>query len=164
MTRFQIVGIFEDKILIAGEFNGDGYFEGGHGEEVCSSFKEITDETGFKDLAESINEQHFGYNEQIVFETDIDYALSEHLLDFKYLEVHNLYYETWFSDYLYIKNFTNEEWEITDREGTVIKVGPQGWVTLTFGKLYKQNFERNMNISTAKCSFNIIIKGDKQHE
>ena len=33
MTRFQIVGIFEDKILTAGEFNGDGYFEGGHGEE-----------------------------------------------------------------------------------------------------------------------------------
>lgn len=33
-------------------------------------------------------------------------------------------------------------------------------------RLYDEGmmFERNMNISTAKCSFNIIIKGDKQHE
>ena len=40
MTRFQIVGIFNDKVLTAGEFNGDGYFEG-RGKEVCEGFAKI---------------------------------------------------------------------------------------------------------------------------
>ena len=67
MTRFQIVGIFEDKILTAGEFNGDGYFDG-MGKEVCREFAKITTEEEYQKLAKDINDNHYEYEGRIVFE------------------------------------------------------------------------------------------------
>lgn len=140
MTRFQIVGIFEDKILAAGEFNGDGYFEG-MGKEVCREFAKITTEEEYQKLAKDINDNNYEYEGQIVFkltptikaekdESEVD------IFDFYQLDKKGEYYNTWFSDYLYIKNFTNEDKEIIDENGIVITIHPQGWVTLCFGNLY----------------------------
>lgn len=60
MTRFQIVGIFEDKILTAGEFNGDGYFDG-MGKEVCREFAKITTEKEYRKLVKDTNDNGYGY-------------------------------------------------------------------------------------------------------
>lgn len=140
MTRFQIVGIFEDKILTAGEFNGDGYFDG-MGKEVCRGFAKITTEEEYRELAKDINDNHYEYEGRIVFEltptikaekdeSEID------IFDFYQLDKKGEYYNTWFSDYLYIKNFTEDDKVVTDENGIVITIHPQGWVTLCFGNLY----------------------------
>lgn len=142
MTRFQIVGIFEDKILTAGEFNGDGYFDG-MGKEVCREFAKITTEEEYQKLAKDINDNHYEYEGRIVFElTPIIKAEKDgaevDIFDFYQLDKKGEYYNTWFSDYLYIKNFTNEDKEIIDENGIIITIHSQGWVTINFGSLYKK--------------------------
>lgn len=140
MTRFQIVGIFENKILTAGEFNGGGYFDG-MGKEVCREFAKITTEEEYQKLAKDINDNNYEYEGQIIFkltptikaekdESEVD------IFDFYQLDKKDEYYNIWFSDYLYIKNFTEDDKVVTDENGVVITIHPQGWVTLYFGNLY----------------------------
>lgn len=127
MTRFKIIGIFTNFICTSTEFNGDGYFEG-WGNEVCKEFKMGT---AYTDIVKMVNES-FGYNEQLTFD-DVE----ESELDFYTLKDEHKYYEVWFSDYLYIKNFSKEDITIRDENGTNIIIHPNGWVTLNFGELYE---------------------------
>lgn len=129
MTRFQIVGIFEDKICTSTEFNGDGYFTG-HGHEICSKFSEIKTEKGYVGLVSLIN-RTFRYERPLIYNN-----IEEQDLDFYNYAEGTDYYSVWFSDYLYIKNFTKEDKVIFDDKGTKIIIHPQGWVTLNFGELY----------------------------
>ena len=159
MTRFQIVGIFEDKILTAGEFNGDGYFEG-MGKEVCREFAKITTEEEYRKLAKDINDSGYNYPENIVYDiTDCrdDNGKPINIFDFYALDKNSLYYDIWFSDYLYIKNFTNEDKEIIDENGVVITVHPQGWVTINFGQLYVKEDDS----ITEDCQYNVEINVDE---
>jgi len=157
MTRFQIVGIFEDKILGAGEFNGDGYFEDGHGEELCSVFPEVKTEEDYRKIVKDINDQYFEYDGQLIFNLterpfvgdDVEYDI----FDFYTLNKRNLYFKCWFSDYLYIINLSGSDKEIIDENGKKITVGPGGWVTINFGELYEQDHPDH----DIKCMSNVKI-------
>lgn len=157
MTRFQIVGIFEDKILTAGEFNGDGYFEGGHGEEVCSVFPKVKTEEDYRKIVKDMNDKYFEYDCQLIFnltETPfIEDGVEYDRFDFYTLNKRNLYFESWFSDYLYIINLSGNDKEIIDENGKKIMVGPGGWITINFGVLYEQCDPNN----DIKCMSNVKI-------
>lgn len=180
MTRFQIVGIFEDKILTAGEFNGDGYFDG-MGKEVCREFARITTEKEYWKLAKDTNDNGYEYEGQIVhtLEPTVQVSANEpeiDIFDFFKQKEYGVYYDVWFSDYLYIKNFTNEDKEITDNGGVLITIHPQGWVTLHFGYLYikedntiKEDCQNNVEIDNAirrikciceMCCWNVMDQGN----
>lgn len=134
MTRFQIVGIFEDKILTAGEFNGDGYFEGGRGEEICAQFPNIKTEEDYRKMVKDINDQDFGYEGDLVYPVE-----DSENLNFYKLKQENRYFEVWFSDYLYIINLSGEDKEVVDENHVSVTLKPGGWVTINFGKVYDQN-------------------------
>lgn len=179
MTRFQIVGIFEDKILTAGEFNGDGYFDG-MGKEVCREFARITTEKEYWKLAKDTNDNGYEYEGEIVhtLEPTVQVSANEpeiDIFDFFKQKEYGVYYDVWFSDYLYIKNFTNEDKEITDNGGVLITIHPQGWVTLHFGYLYikedntiKEDCQNNVKINYTlhikqvceKYGWNVGVQGD----
>ena len=154
MTRFQIVGIFEDKILTAGEFNGDGYFEDGHGEELCSVFPEVKTEEDYRKIVKDMNDQYFEYEEDLIFEVNN----SEDCDVFDFYKQHqlNLYFKYWFSDYLYIINLSDDDEDIIDENGIEITVKPGGWVTINFGRLYRQE-DPNYEI---KCMSNVKISSE----
>lgn len=151
MTRFQIVGIFEDKILTAGEFNGDGYFENGHGEELCAQFPNIKTEKDYRELVKFINDEYFEYDNDVIFETDKN--IKPDLFDFYRLNKEGRYFKVWFSDYLYIINLSTEKQKIIDEKGTEITILPGGWATINFGELYKQQDET----LAIKCQNNVEI-------
>lgn len=157
MTRFQIVGIFEDKILAAGEFNGDGYFEDGHGEELCSMFPEVKTEEDYRKIVKDMNDQYFEYDCQLIFNLTenpfIEDGVEYDIFDFYTLRKRNLYFKYWFSDYLYIINLSDDDKEIIDENGIKITVKQGGWVTINFGELYKQE-DLDSNI---KCMSNVEI-------
>lgn len=134
MTRFQIVGIFEDKILTAGEFNGDGYFENGHGERICAQFPNIKTEEDYRKMVKDINDQYFGYKENLVYSIE-----DSESLNFYKIKQEKRYFEIWFSDYLYIINLSSEDREIIDENHISITLKPGGWVTINFGELYDQD-------------------------
>ena len=136
MTRFQIVAIFNDKVLTAGEFNGDGYFEGGYGEEICAAFLNVKTEEDYRNLVEQINES-FKYEEQLIYNVGNSEVCD--VFDFCKQNELNLYYDYWFSDYLYIINLSDEDQNVVSEEGKKITIHPLGWVTINFGTLYEQD-------------------------
>ena len=140
MTRFQIVGIFNDTIYTTTEFNGDGYFSG-YGHEVCERFLKAKTFEDYKRIVEEVNES-FGYEEKLIYD---NVKASE----FDFLKNKADYYNIWFSDYLYIKNFTDKDFEVVDDEGTKITIQPDGYVTLYFGTFCNEEYE-NIN-SVEKC-------------
>lgn len=158
MTRFQIVGIFNDKILTAGEFNGDGYFENGHGEELCAQFPEVKTEKNYRKIVKDMNNQYFNYPEKLIRNIG-EQTNGCDIFDFytlqKKVDENNipLYYTVWFSDYLYIINLSDDDKEIIDETGIHITVKPNGWVTINFGNLYEQD-DQNAEI---KCMNNCEI-------
>lgn len=133
MTRFQIVGIFEDKILTAGEFNGDGYFEGGHGEELCAQFPNIKTEEDYRKMVKDMNSQYFEYDADLIYQVELND------LNFYKLKQENRYFIAWFSDYLYIINLSDKDREIIDENHINITLKPGGWVTIYFGTIYDQD-------------------------
>lgn len=137
MTRFQIVGIFEDKILTAGEFNGDGYFENGHGEELCAQFPNIKTEEDYRELVGSINDEYFGYEESLIHYVGNSEVCD--VFDFQKQKELHLYFDYWFSDYLYIINLSNKDREIIDENHINITLKPGGWITIYFGTMYDQD-------------------------
>ena len=153
MTRFQIVAIFNDKILSAGEFNGDGYFEGGFGEDVCKAFATMRTEEQYREFAYKMNKDHFGYKENVVYEKEEkDYPFID-IFNFKDLSKDHMYYEIWFSDYLYIINLSDEDRDVISEEGRKITVHPFGWVTINFGSLYEQDDPT----ADIKCIQNVTV-------
>ena len=134
MTRFQIVGIFEDKILTAGEFNGDGYFEGGHGEELCAQFPNIKTEEDYRKMVKDMNDQYFKYEEGLINQVEN----SEDLNFYKLKQKHR-YFIDWSSDYLYIINLSDKNRKIIDENHISITLKPGGWVTIYFGTIYNQD-------------------------
>ena len=141
MTRFQIVGIFEDKILESCQFNGSGYFER-MGKEVCGSFSKIKSEEEYRQLIKNINDNSYEYNDvELVYETEETIEYGKFLIDvfnFFDLETKKLYGEMWNSNYLYIKNFSSDNYEIISKDGIKINIKPGGWATLHYGAFYKK--------------------------
>ena len=166
MTRFQIIGIFEDKILTAGEFNSNGDFEG-MGKEVCSGFKRITTEEEYRKLAKDINEDGYNYPEDIIYDIT-DYRDENgspiNIFDFCDLDKKGLYYDVWFSDYLYIKNFSFENFILKDNNGTEITIHPNGYVTLWFGEFVDKEEEDKETLKTTKSYYNVTINKMSRYE
>ena len=136
MTRFQIVGIFNDSIWSAGEFNGDGYWSG-RGKEVCEAFQKQTTKQEYEKFVNKINKSYRVEEEYL-----ISINIPEDDLDFYYLEQHSDYYNKWFSDYLYIKNYSSEDHTIIDNKGINIVLHPQGYCVLYYGELKINDEER----------------------
>lgn len=148
MTRFQIIGIFDDEILTAGEFNGDGYFQNGFGQEICRLFAQIKNKNQYKSLVEYINDSFHYETDDLINQVNIPYAL-----DFKQIAERKEYYDIWFSDYLYIINLSSKNQEIIDENGVEITLRPSGWATINFGELCDEIVE-------IKSINNAIIKED----
>lgn len=154
MTRFQIVAIFNDKILSAGEFNGDGYFEGGFGEDVCKAFATMRTEEQYREFAYKMNRDHFGYEEDIIYEKEYEEdGPSIDIFNFKEIQERRKYYDIWFSDYLYIINLSDEDRNVVSEEGKKITIHHLGWVTINFGTLYEQDDPT----TDIKCMQNVTI-------
>ena len=155
MTRFQIIGVYDDKeVNTSGEFNGEGYFDG-FGHEVCEMFKE---NTRLSDIVETINAD-FGY--------DFTHGLySRDFSDLDFYEVANNkeYFNIWFSDYLYIKNYSSKDIKIRDENGRNITIHPGGWVTLNFGELLETEYpeyevQPNGNVEVdLPCRLNLYVE------
>lgn len=139
MTRFQIVAILNNKILSAGEFNGSGYFEGGFGEDVCKAFATMRTEEQYREFAYKMNRDHFGYEEDVVYEMKEEDSPFIDIFNFKEIKEQKAYGNIWSSDYLYIINLSDEDRDVVSKEGKKITIYPLGWTTINFGTLYEQD-------------------------
>ena len=115
MTRFQIAIISDEGIKTSTEFNGDGYWDG-YGQQVYEALQDIGSIKEWKDYVTKFNSETFEYFERLHYNVPDDY-----------LDMVKDYYDKWFSDYVYIKNITDEPVEfITENGRTSLQPGEVG--------------------------------------
>lgn len=115
MTRFQIAIISDEGIKTSTEFNGDGYWDG-YGKQVYEALQDVKSVQEWKDYVTKFNSETFEYFERLHYNVPDDY-----------LDMVTDYYDKWFSDYVYIKNITDESVElVTDNGRTSLGPGEVG--------------------------------------
>lgn len=132
MTRGQITviakyyGSKEPTIITSIEFNGDMYMEvPGYGEQVVSLLDEVVDIANYQYAVAKFNNEHHHYN---------DPQLTYKFNNLDALDFTKDYFENWFSDYVYLKNITDETVCIKASNGEY-ELNPGDIVVLCFGKV-----------------------------
>ena len=105
MTRFRIAIISDEGIKTSIEFNGDGYWDG-YGQQVYEDLQEIGSVKEWIDYVTKFNSETFEYDDCLHYDVADDW-----------LDMSNGYYDKWFSDYVYIKNITEEPVEFITKNG-----------------------------------------------
>lgn len=130
MTRGTFVYVGEEGCYTSTEFNGDMYLDGsGHGEDAVKALTHVTNKDDFIDQVIFFNERHHNYPHYEVRE--VHYADKDWLKNMS-----KDYFDRWFSDYLYMKNCSNETIEMLDRDKETIMFEPNTIVVLNFGRNY----------------------------
>lgn len=127
MTRGQLAIITNEKVITSCEYNGDMYWEG-YGKDAVKCLKPVIDFETYKKARNVFNEiWHCTYNEK-----DECYDMNLNTLDFS-----KNYFDNWFSDYIYIKNITEDSVEIIDRDKKSFNLKPGKIAVINFGRLEK---------------------------
>ena len=127
MTRGKMIIITDEGTYRTTEFNGDMYLEG-YGEEVAEKMPKINSKTDLLNYEKEFNDKHFDYPEEMelyrVDETDDMFDMG---ID---------YYKRWSSDYLFIKNASNKDIAIKQKNGSGEYILASGkTVVLHFGNI-----------------------------
>lgn len=135
MTRGQIVIITNDGLYTSIEFNGDMYYDF-YGKQVIEKLEEIRSYEEYKKFVEEFNDENFEYDGDLVYKlasTDTEKDIERIK---KFLTMGKDYFDNWFSNYLYIKNISDEDCEITlDNDDWIITLKPNDICSLKFGNL-----------------------------
>ena len=135
MTRGQIVLITNDGLYTTIEFNGNMYYDW-YGKQVIEKLENIKSYEEYKQFVEEFNAENFEYEDELIYElarTDTEEGVKTIN---KLLTMGKDYFDNWSSDYLYIKNISDENWEITlDDDDWTITLRPGEICSLNFGNL-----------------------------
>lgn len=140
MTRGSFLLITDDKMLLSIEFNGDMYPEGYGDEALWELRNNVKNEEDFRKFVEKFNEEHHNYEDidEFVIELNRDFFIKDGTMNFNTFN----YYETFFSDYLFIANVSNEDVEIVTRNDKPATIDlSYGALRLYFGKIDKYTFK-----------------------
>ena len=133
MTRGKFVLVNGGKVYVSCEFNGDMYYEHGHGPEVVGRLQRVTDYDSLLKEVTEFDKENFGYAKDNDDYFGIsDYTLEEcgNKIDCK----QSTYFDDWFSDYLYVKNENGNTITILDYDGEEHNLNPGEIMVLDFGK------------------------------
>ena len=153
MTRGKIATVFDDKMLVSVEFNGDMYVEDcGHGREVLDNLESINTEQEYRDFIEAFDSENFNYateskrNGENYFDNKY-YKNGVEVVNFDREDLFDFqkdYFGFWFSDYIYIKNLGKDlfiKCTIIKNEKILnaeVKVETNGIIVLNFGALVEK--------------------------
>lgn len=127
MTRGKIIGFFGDKAVVSCEFNGDMYYDC-HGKEVIKGLMKTGTESELRDFIEAFDAENFGYRKKYG-----DELVFEHENEAELWRLDKDYFGKWFSDYLYVKNFSDTPLEITTKKSGKIVLEKGDIVSVYFG-------------------------------
>lgn len=106
MTRGRLAIITKNKVYTSNEFNGDMYYEG-YGESAIEYLKKVESIEYLVEAIKDFNKENFDYpNKEVgIYSYDYPLVFSE-----------ETYYSDWGSDYIYIKNVSNEPQTVVTRK------------------------------------------------
>lgn len=141
MTRGQIAIITDERIITSIEFNGDMYIENGHGTDVLRKLCNVNDISTYERMVEKFNKTHHNYDADVLTYT---IACKDSGLQ-NIMNMSEGYFDKWFSDYIYIKNLTDNSFHWIDRDGYPQKIQPSEIAVINIGRLIKTDAHK-------KCS------------
>lgn len=128
MTRGQIAIITADKKIITSiEFNGDMY-PSCHGAEVLKLLSEVEDEKDHERIVREFNNNNHKYDDE-----DLTFAVTKYSIE-QMMDMTQGYFDKWSSDYIYIKNLSDDNIEWIDREGLVLYIPSGTSIAINFGE------------------------------
>ena len=106
MTRGRLAIINKDNVYTSNEFNGDMYYEG-YGESAIKYLRTVDSADSLLEAVKNFNKENFDYpNKEVgIYSYDYPLVFSE-----------ETYYSDWGSDYIYIKNVSNEPQTVVTRK------------------------------------------------
>ena len=124
MTRGAAYIFYEDGFMHTTEFNGDMY-PGGCGNDMYQLLSQAIPET-FEKFMNLFNSRHHDYPEQIVYREEyngadapwINKGESGVVISFEN------YYNFWFSDYVFVKNWTTKQINVKQQDGGITLIPP----------------------------------------
>lgn len=122
MTRGKFAIINDKGVYTSYEFNGDMYYDG-HGSEVVERLKRVENEKDFVREVEEFNAENFEYNGKFNKPFFIE----------KNMNFSKEYFDKYFSDYVYVKNITDETHKIVQDDGTDVEIEPNQILIFYFG-------------------------------
>ena len=122
MTRGKFTIINDKGVYTSYEFNGDMYYDG-HGSEVVERLKRVENEKDFVREVEEFNAKNFEYNGKFNKPFFIE----------KNMNFSKEYFDKYFSDYVYVKNITDETHKIVQDDGTDVEIEPNQNLIFYFG-------------------------------
>ena len=134
MTRGKFAIINDKGVYTSYEFNGDMYYDG-HGSEVVERLKRVENEKDFVREVEEFNAENFEYNGEFNKPFFIE----------KNMNFSKEYFDKYFSDYVYVKNITDETHKIIQDDGTDVEIEPNQILIFYFGSL-EEYMEEAKNI------------------
>ena len=139
MTRGKIVIILNGQImLISTEFNGDMYYEY-YGKRVIEGLRKINSIEEYQNFINDFNERNFGYVKRLV-----NRVVGDMYED--YLNMSIGYFDKWFSDYVYIKNLSDETVEFIDGNELTCTLAPNKIGIFNFGKIAEDIQENELEV------------------
>lgn len=142
MTRGTFVLLTDKTVFGSCEFNGDMYYDGGHGVEVVERLKKVKNYEDFVNEVKAFDLATFMYqnDEGEYFSVD-DYKIPPYGINFN----KTYFNDWWFSDYLYILNLSSKSQIIKDRDGLDLVIEPNEIQIYRFGHFEGTSFNTYKN-------------------
>ena len=117
MTRGRLAIIYKDSVFTSTEFNGDMYYDG-YGESAIKYLKTVDSVESLLKAVKDFNKENFNYpNEEVgIYSYDYPEEVGVYSHDYPLVFSEETYYSDWGSDYIYIKNVSNEPQTIVTRK------------------------------------------------
>lgn len=157
MTRGQIAIITDERIITSIEFNGDMYIENGHGTDVLRELRSVNDIATYEKMVEKFNKTHHNYDADVLTYT---LACKGNGMQ-NIMNMSEGYFDKWFSDYIYIKNLTDNSFHWIDRDGYPQEIQPAEIAVINFGRLVETDMYKCTD--TLPDFINELCKEDKTY-
>ena len=144
MTRGKLAIVTNNRhIFTSVEFNGDMYIEG-YGKDAIRSLDKVSEPGDFAEAVKTFNKEHHNYDDrELVFDISDWYD--------SMLDMSIDYSDNWFSDYVYLRNLSDEAITIKDTTGKRVRIDTLSTAVFNFGKytgITNENIDQYDELST----------------
>lgn len=137
MTRGKFILLTDHQVYESIEFNG-GMYPNGLGDKAFKMLKEIETENDFIKMINNFNTENYNYDGELIFDMSYmnDNPKFPGFFDKpNFINFNNGYFERFFSDWIFIKNISNDDVKFKDRNRNEDILKVRETIRLHYGRL-----------------------------
>lgn len=137
----------KDNVLWIGysdEFNGDMYLSG-YGNSLSKRLSKVSTYEDFGFAVHEFNKTAHNYTDLEIYHKPLEEKIHHNN---KFIDFNVMYFELWFSDFLFFLNLTGERFKFIDKDGKEIYSDHNDVLVFNFGKFDAVIIRDNLPIET----------------